>query len=90
MFTRKDDSYCDKCPKPKIKYSNENPLNLFLALDTQWHHGFAGPTGLIYSEARAMAKDMGLDFVEQFDSLQICESEFLKIINEQHNKDAKK
>ena len=53
-------------------------LQLFIRCQTQWRHGFNGPTGLDYGAVVAMANlYQTSDLPRVMDDLQIMESEIL-------------
>jgi len=60
-------------------------LRVFLAMQTQWRMGMAGPTGLDYSALPVVEGRLGLGKKTQrrvFPALQIMEGEALKVFSE--------
>jgi len=72
-----------------LLYENHKATTLFWRCLTQFRHGFSGPTGLIYSEVEIVAKSLKINFDEELENIQTMENEYLKIVNEQREKDKK-
>lgn len=65
-------------------------LELYHAAGTQWHEGFNGRTGMIYSEARTVAEAYGIEWDRPLlDRLRVLEYEALMIAAEEREKAAK-
>lgn len=61
---------------------------LFVAMETQWRHGFNGPVGLDYSAIGPTLEMIGLEGVDRkelFWQMQALESEALKHIHKKQN-----
>lgn len=64
---------------------NKAAFDLFVSLQTQWRHGFSGPTGLDYSPLFRLMDDMcltGESRKKMFQDIQHCESVALKTMHE--------
>lgn len=64
---------------------NWQPLRVFLAMQTQWRVGMAGPTGLDYTALPAVGQMLGLGRKAQrrsFPAVQVMEAEALKVFAE--------
>jgi hypothetical protein len=63
---------------------NQQAINLFTSISTQWRVGAGGPTGLDYNVlfTRMARMDLSDERHEQlFDDIRVIESEALRIIN---------
>jgi len=61
---------------PEVWEENTLAINVLYALETQWMHGFSGPTGLNYSSLPVIFDYMGVPEdvrSETFTKLQIAE-----------------
>jgi hypothetical protein len=86
MWQRGEETRCGQCPKPPLFAENADAFALFSHSQTQFEHGFSGPTRLVYSEVRLVAETLGFDFKKEFPKLQVIEREYLAIVAEQANK----
>ena len=67
---------------------NWQPLRVFLAMQTQWRVGVAGPTGLDYSAMPAVCQMLGIGNKAQrraFPAVQVMEAEALKVFSEKRH-----
>lgn len=63
---------------------NDEPINLFCSVSTQWRVGMAGPTGLDYTALFARMDRRGYDadtYERLFQDIRVIEAEALTIIN---------
>jgi hypothetical protein len=63
---------------------NQQALNLFTSISTQWRVGAGGPTGLDYNVLFTRMARMGLSderYEQLFDDIRVIESEALAILN---------
>ena len=72
-----------KAHETEVYPENWPALDLILALETQWHRGMEGKTGLIYAEAWAWMTEAGIvERAERMDLMraaQVIERELLRI-----------
>jgi len=62
---------------------NVLPIQIFMRLQTQWRHGFSGPTGLDYTGVRAGLAMMGVEATAGlFEDLQTMERATLALWSE--------
>lgn len=67
----------------EVEPDNWETVMLFVRVQTQWRHGFNGPTGLDYQGVEAAMRMAGVaQNVELFDGLQIMEFEAIKAFQE--------
>jgi hypothetical protein len=67
-------------------------LMVFLDMQTQWHEGFAGPTGLVYASLPEVYRKHGIRRAEQadaFEGVQTMERETLAVWREQAKRKAR-
>lgn len=89
MEGRGESSWCGCCEAVELWPENVASVDLFLAIETQWHRaGMDGsPTGLDYAGVAAAMQLRG-DPPRLFDDLQVMEREFLAIMSQQRAKTA--
>lgn len=90
MEGRGEHTWCGACEAVELWPENVASVDLFLAVETQWHRaGMDGtPTGLDYAGVRAAMLLRG-DPPHRFDDVQILEREFLAIMSQKRAKDPK-
>lgn len=63
---------------------NQQAINLFTSISTQWRVGAGGPTGLDYNVLFTRMARMGLSderYEQLFEDIRVIESEALRILN---------
>ncbi len=55
---------------------------------TQFKHGFSGPTGLDYPGVECVSRQIGINFSDEFEKIQIIERTFLKLLSEKTSEQA--
>lgn len=90
MEGRGEHTWCGACEAVELWPENVASVDLFLAVETQWHRaGMDGtPTGLDYAGVAAAMQLRG-DPPRRFDDIQILEREFLAIMSQKRAKDPK-
>jgi len=69
----------------EIEPDNWETVLLFMRVQTQWRHGFAGPTGLDYVGVEACMRMAGIKRTDElFDGLQVMEFAALQAIGERN------
>ena len=91
MEGRCENTWCECCEAPELWAENVASVDLYLAVDTQWHRaGMDGtPTGLDYAGVAAAMQIRG-DPPRLFDDIQILEREFLDIMSKRRAQAAAK
>ncbi len=89
MDGRGEHTWCGCCEAVELWPENVASVDLFLAVETQWHRaGMDGShTGLDYAGVAAAMQLRG-DPPRLFDDIQIMEREFLAIMSQQRAKTA--
>lgn len=89
MEGRREHTWCGCCEAVELWPENVASVDLFLAVETQWHRaGMDGiHTGLDYAGVEAAMRLRG-DPPRRFDDIQILEREFLAIMSQQRAKTA--
>lgn len=86
--TRGEPWQCAPCTEPQLWPQNLPIVQLWLDLQTQWRVGFAGPTGLDYTAARALMPLHEIaDERAAMHGLRLMEGETLKILADQRKKE---
>lgn len=69
-------------PRPSLSLRAQAAFLVFTRCETQWRHGFDGPTGLDYSAARDVADAEEFEWAEILPLLAVIEKEYLKQLGE--------
>ncbi len=90
MEGRGESSWCGCCEAVELWPENVASVDLFLAVETQWHRAGmnGGHTGLDYVGVAAAMQLRG-DPPRLFDDVQLMEREFLAIMSRKRAKDPK-
>ena len=89
MEGRGENTWCGACEAVELWPENVASVDLFLAIETQWHRGMDGAhTRLDYAGLAAAMRLRG-DPPRLFDDVQLMEREFLAIMSRKRAKDPK-
>lgn len=64
---------------------NLTATNVFVAMTTQWQHGFGGPTGLKYESLPVVFRMIGIprkEWTDTFECLRLMEAEAMRVMQE--------
>ena len=77
----------DRDALPQLSPRGGEVLEVWRAAQTQWRHGWNGPTGLDYASVRDAAELLGLPLgAEEFRLIQVMEEAWLRAMDEARKK----